>query len=183
MKLGDFALTITYWNLAAFIARSGFRCDNSLVFVRYWCTSSYYIDIKGIEIILLYRKANYTMRFPLGLVGEKFQIIEIWDIQCQPPGGRLGLNGVANITVAFWFMVTSTYVEFCLGERFDIEKVIWEKFEDNTKKLTEIEPGNTTAGETDFRLQWIWEAVIVNVASILQCFLWFYCLNSLFRIK
>ena len=64
------------------------------------------------------------MRFLLGLVSEKFQIIEICDIKCQPPGGVLGLNGVAIITVPFWFKVTSMYVDFSLGERCDIEKVI-----------------------------------------------------------
>ena len=100
--------------------------------------------IKGIEMVLLYKKASPRMVSTLGLVGEKFQIFEMWDIQCRPPEGRVAQDGVTIVAVAFWFMVASTYVEFLFWREMRYREGRLKEFEDNTERLSEIEPMNST---------------------------------------
>ena len=56
--------------------------------------------IKGIEIILIYRKASPRMVSMLSLVGEKLQIFQMWEIFCEPPKVRVGHCGVMIFAIA-----------------------------------------------------------------------------------
>ena len=73
--------------------------------------------IKGIEMVLFYRKATPKVISALVLAGEKFQIFEMWYVRYRLPSGRIGQYGVTIVAIAFWIMVASTYVEFLFGER------------------------------------------------------------------
>ena len=68
--------------------------------------------IKGIEMVLFYRKATPKMTSALGSAGEKFQIFEMWYIECYPAISMVGNYGVTIFAIEFWIMVASTYVEF-----------------------------------------------------------------------
>ena len=105
--------------------------------------------IKGIEMVLFYRKATPKMISTLSLAGEKFQIFEMWYIRCKPPIGRVGQDGVTIVAITFWIMVASTYVEFLFWREKRHRQGLLKKFEDDIERLPDAETMNTTADDTD----------------------------------
>ncbi len=68
--------------------------------------------IKGIELIIAYKKATPSMVSTISMMGENYGIFERWFVKCPPLSDKFGWLGPGLISVAAWFIVASTYVEF-----------------------------------------------------------------------
>ena len=109
--------------------------------------------IKGIEMILVYRKATPKMLSALSLDGEKFGLFEMWYIRCNPPPGRVGVAGVIIVFIALWFMVASTYVEFLFWRKMRYKQGHLRRFELIVEQLPDTLIDDTPIVEADSKLK------------------------------
>ncbi len=68
--------------------------------------------IKGIELIIVYRKTKVKMYSTLSMTGPRYGVYERWYAQCYPPVGITYTVGIILISLALWFMIASSYAEF-----------------------------------------------------------------------
>ena len=109
--------------------------------------------IKGIEFIVVYRKATPKTVSALSLDGEKFRIFELWYIRCDPPPGRESLTGIIIFSVALWLMVASTYVEFLFWRKMQYKRGHLRRFEHIVEQLPDTLIDDTPIFEADSKLK------------------------------
>ncbi len=68
--------------------------------------------IKGVELIIAYKKATAGMASTISMMGEKHGIFEAWNVECRTPTVRVGWVGAVLVIVSSWFIAASNYVEF-----------------------------------------------------------------------
>ena len=68
--------------------------------------------IKGIELMIVYRKTKMKMYSTLSMTGQKYGVYERWYTECYPPVGITYGAGIILGSLALWFMMASSYAEF-----------------------------------------------------------------------